>query len=99
MVYGTRPSSRMRSETMLTDYINKVMQHARYERIEDGTIFGSIADDELPGFKGVWANADTEAACAQELRGVLEDWVLLNVSDHTPFPVVDGLALEVGRRA
>lgn len=80
---------------MLTDYINKVLEHARFERLEDGTIFGSIAD--LPRFKGVWADADTEEAARKELRDVLEEWILLHISDHTPLPVVDGLTLEVGR--
>lgn len=80
---------------MLTDYITKAMQHARYERLEDGTIFGSIAD--LPDFKGVWADADTDEACRDELRDVLEGWILLHISDHTPLPSIDGLTLEIGR--
>jgi len=80
---------------MLNDYLDHVLQHAQYERIEDGSIFGSIAD--LPDFKGVWADAQTEDACRQELREVLEGWVLLHISDHTPLPSIDGLTLEVGR--
>lgn len=35
---------------MLADYLNKAMQHAHFERIEDGTVFGSFPD--LPGLKG-----------------------------------------------
>ena len=27
---------------MLADYLNKAMQHAHFERIEDGTVFGSF---------------------------------------------------------
>ena len=80
---------------MLTDYIDRAMQHARYERIEDGTIFGSIAD--LPDFKGVWADADTVEACRDELRDVLEGWILLHSSDHTPLSSIEGLTLDVGR--
>jgi predicted RNase H-like HicB family nuclease len=76
---------------MLAQYLDKAMEHAHYERIEDGTYFGSI-----PGFAGVWADAATEAACADELREVLEGWVLLHIADHTPLPTVDGLALSVG---
>jgi predicted RNase H-like HicB family nuclease len=76
---------------MLTEYIEKAMKHAKYEQLEDGTYFATI-----PGFSGLWANADTEDECRKELRDVLEGWILLHVADHTPLPTVDGLTLEVG---
>jgi predicted RNase H-like HicB family nuclease len=69
---------------MLNEYIEKAMQHARCEQIEDGTGFGRI-----PGFKGVWANQPTQQECREELREVLEGWILLNIADHTPLPTVD----------
>ena len=69
---------------MFNEYIEKAMQHAHYEQLEDGTYFGRI-----PGFKGVWANQPTEEECRQELREVLEGWILLNIADHTPLPIVD----------
>ena len=77
---------------MFNQYIDKAMQHAQFEQIEDGTYFGWI-----PGFKGVWANKPTEQECREELREVLEDWILLNIADHTPLPIVDGMTLEVGK--
>lgn len=42
---------------MLSEYIDRAMRHAQYERIEDGTFFG-----EIPGFEGLWANAPTQSA-------------------------------------
>ena len=77
---------------VFNEYIDTAMQHAHYEQIEDRTYFGQI-----PGFKGVWANKSTEQGCRQELRKVLEGWILLNIADHTPLPVVDGMTLEVGK--
>jgi predicted RNase H-like HicB family nuclease len=77
---------------MLTEYIDRAMQHAHYERIEDGTFFG-----EIPGFDGLWANAPTEDECRTELRDVLEGWILLHVADHDLLPTVDGMTLEVGK--
>ena len=77
---------------MFNEYIEKAMQHAQYERLEDGTYFGGI-----PGFKGVWANQPTEQECSQELREVLEGWILLNIADHIPLHRVDGMTLEVGK--
>ena len=74
---------------MFAQYLDKAMQHAQIEQIEqieDGSYFGSI-----PGFQGVWSNAATEDASRQELREVLEGWILLQIADHTPLPTVDGL--------
>lgn len=79
---------------MFAEYLDKAMRHAQIELIEDGSYFGSI-----PGFQGVWSNAATEEASRQELREVLEGWILLQIADHTPLPTVDGLRLEVGRPA
>lgn len=79
---------------MITEYVTLAMRHARYEVLEDGTYFGDI-----PGFEGLWANGPTQPECARELHDTLEDWILLNVADHSPLPVIDGLSLEVGKPA
>lgn len=50
---------------------------ARYKLLKDGTYFG-----EIPGVKGVWANTKNLEGCREELREVLEDWVLLKVREH-----------------
>jgi predicted RNase H-like HicB family nuclease len=67
---------------MFNEYIDKTMQHTRYEQIEGGTYFGRI-----PDFQGVWANKPALEKCRKELREVLEDWILLNIADHTPLPL------------
>jgi predicted RNase H-like HicB family nuclease len=61
---------------MFNEYIDKAMQHAVYERLEDGTYFGRI-----PGFKGVWADTPTKQECREELREVLEGWILLSLQE------------------
>lgn len=63
----------MRRTLMRTEYLDRAMRHAQYERIEDGTFFG-----EIPGFEGLWVNAQTEEKCRAELRDVLEGWILLH---------------------
>lgn len=77
---------------MFNEYLDKAMSHAQYEQIEDGTYFGRI-----PGFQGVWANDIDESECRKELREVLEGWVLLNIANHNPLPVTDGMTLEIGK--
>ena len=76
---------------MLTNYVRGAMQRARYEILpDDGTFYG-----EIPGFDGVSANADTLEACREELKEVLEGWILLRTSMHLPLPIVDGIDLTV----
>ena len=54
------------------------MRRAHYEILsDDGSYYG-----EIPGFDGVFANAETLEACREQLEEVLEDWILLGISEH-----------------
>ncbi len=75
---------------MLTDYINAAMRHATYEILSDRTYYGDI-----PGFQGVYANAKTLEECREELRQVLEGWIVLGLRLGHTLPQVDGLELTV----
>jgi predicted RNase H-like HicB family nuclease len=76
---------------MLTDYIRASMHLAKYEILEDdGTFYG-----EIPGFNGVYANADTLEKCREELEEVLEEWIFFRVSRNLPLPVVEGIELTI----
>lgn len=59
---------------MLKDFMHKNLKKARYKLLEDGSFFA-----EIPGLKGVWANAKNLENCRQELAEVLEGWLLLKV--------------------
>ena len=73
---------------MLIAYIQAAMGHAAYKILEDGTYFG-----EIPGLRGLWANASTLEACRGELQSSLEDWILLGLRLNHTLPLVDGLDL------
>ncbi len=74
---------------MLLDYIRASMHLAKYEILEDdGTFYG-----EIPGFDGIYANADTLEACREELEEVLEEWIFFRISRNLSLPVVDGIEL------
>lgn len=73
---------------MLTEYVERAMRHARYEFMEGGRFFGQI-----PQCKGAWAEAKTLEACREELRSVLEDWILLGLHLGDKLPVIDGINL------
>lgn len=74
---------------MLTQYIQAAMRQAKYKILaDDGSFYG-----EIPGFQGVWANAQNLEDCRNELAEVLEEWILFRLSDKLPLPTVNGLNL------
>jgi predicted RNase H-like HicB family nuclease len=75
---------------MLSEYIQKALEKAQYKNLEDGTWFADI-----PGFEGVWANANTVEKCRHELREVLEEWLILKIRDHDPIPKIEGAEIKV----
>jgi len=76
---------------MLTEYIEAAMRKAKYEILsDDNTFYGYI-----PGFDGVYANAEDLETCRSELKEVLEEWIMLGISRHLPLPIVDGIKLVV----
>ena len=80
---------------MLRNYIQTAMRQAKYEiLLDDGSFYG-----EIPGFDGVYANADTLEKCREELEEVLEEWILMRVSRNLPLPVVEGIELVIKETA
>jgi predicted RNase H-like HicB family nuclease len=76
---------------MLTNYIRNAMRRARYEILpDDGTIYG-----EIPGFDGVYANADNLETCRDELEEVLGEWILLRTYKNLVLPILDGIDLNI----
>jgi predicted RNase H-like HicB family nuclease len=76
---------------MLTAYIEAAMRKAHYEILQDGEgFFGSIE-----GLNGVWGQADSLEACREELREVLEEWILLGLKMGHTIPSIDGINLTI----
>ena len=76
---------------MILEYIDAAMRLAKYELLpEDGLYYG-----EIPGFDGVYATAGQLEDCRDELKSVLEDWLVLSLSKNLPVPSVNGISLEV----
>ena len=65
------------------------MRKAHYDLLEGGE--GYIA--KIPKLEGVWANADSLEACRDELREVLEEWIILGLKMNHHIPVIDGIEL------
>ncbi|RCJ17761.1 hypothetical protein A6S26_30180 [Nostoc sp. ATCC 43529] len=73
---------------MLSDYVDRAIAQAIYDKLEDGTFTGKI-----PACKGVIAFASTLRECENELRSTLEDWILLGLKLGHSLPVIDNIDL------
>ncbi len=80
---------------MISEYVQGALRKAKYELLQgDGAYYG-----EIPGFRGVYATAPRLEACREELREVLEEWILFRVSKNLSLPSVDGKRLRIQRVA
>ncbi len=69
---------------MLSNYINRAMELALYEIVEDdGTYWG-----EIPPLQGVWANHPTLEGCRIQLKEALGDWIALRLRLGLNIPVI-----------
>ena len=80
---------------MLTAYIRAAMHNAHYEILAGAE--GYLG--KIPDLQGVWANADTLEACREELREVLEEWIILGLKMGHHIPVIDGIELNMEKVA
>jgi len=76
---------------MLIEYINKAMSKAVYDKLEDGTYCGKI-----PLCPGTIAFGKTLYKCQDELRSVLEGWLIVKIRHGNPLPVIDDVDLNKG---
>ena len=76
---------------MLLEYIHAALRHAKYEILpEDGSYYGEIQE-----CNGVYANAEELEKCRDELKDVVEEWILFRIHKNLPLPVIDGIELAV----
>lgn len=66
---------------MLTEFIAKKLERARYKILANGMFFG-----EISGLNGVWASAKNLELCRKELQEVLEDWLIVKLRDREKIP-------------
>lgn len=74
---------------MLANYIDKAMEQAVYEIIEDEETYWG----EIPGLQGVWARHDSLEGCRWEMREALSDWIALRLRLGLPIPLVASIDL------
>ncbi len=75
-------------EFYLTDYIKYAMSCAKYDKLEDGSFAGRI-----PKCKGVIAFAKSLRECEDELRSVLEEWIIVGLKFGHRLPILNEINL------
>ena len=75
---------------ILSDYLEKALSLAEYDKLDDGTFFGKI-----PSCTGVVAFGGSLRECESELHSTLEDWVLIGLKLGHELPVIAGLNLNL----
>lgn len=73
---------------VISDYIERAMTKAAYDKLDDGSFSGHI-----PACKGVIAFGANLYECEHQLRSVLEDWLLVGFKLGHPLPIIDGIDL------
>ena len=76
---------------MLTEYLEAAMRRAVYDQLEDKTYCGRI-----PECPGTIAFARTLYDCQNELKSVLEGWLLVKIRHGDQLLVIDGVNLNKG---
>ena len=77
---------------MILKYIAKALERAQFERLEDGSICATV-----PGLRGVIALGPDRRVCRKQLTEVIEEWVLVRVSQGLSIPKLDGVGVHVRR--
>ena len=73
---------------MLTQYINKAMGKAVYDKLEDDSFSGKI-----PQCPSVIAFGETLYQCQQEPRSSLEGWLIVKIRHGDKLPVLGRINL------
>ena len=76
---------------LISDYIEEAMKRAHYEIIEDEEPYYG----EIKELKGVWATGKTLEECRNNLREVLEEWIIINLNRGIKLPKLGNISLEI----
>lgn len=78
----------MNQRFILTEYVDRALQLAVYDKLDDEQFAARI-----PQCPGVVALGSSLRACEQELQSTLEDWILVGLKMGHRLPVVGGIDL------
>ena len=70
---------------MLIEYIEKALEHAHYEIIDDEEPYYG----EIDLLKGVYATGKTLEECRKNLKEVVEGWLIISFKKGLPIPKIE----------
>ena len=76
---------------MIVQYIQKAMEKAHYEIIDDDEPYYG----EIPACPGVWATGTTLEECRRNLEEVLEGWIIVRLQRGLDLPPIEGVAIRL----
>jgi predicted RNase H-like HicB family nuclease len=80
---------------MLTEYVEEALKRAHYEIIDDeDPYYGEIQE-----LKGVWATGKTLEECRENLKDVIEGWILLSLKKGLRIPKLGDYEIKEIREA
>jgi len=74
---------------MIVQYIQKAMEKAHYEIIDDEEPYYG----EIPECPGVWAAGKTLEECRRNLEEALEGWIVVRLQRGLALPPVEGVTI------
>ncbi len=80
---------------MLIEYIEEALRKAKYQLIEDEEPYYG----EVEGLKGVWATGRSLEECRNNLKEVIEGWILVSVKKGLPIPKLGDFEIKEMQRA
>ena len=75
---------------MITEYIEAALARATYEIIQDDEPYYG----EIPGLQVIWASGRTLEECRQNLKEVIEGWIIVRLRKSLSIPPLDGHRIE-----
>jgi predicted RNase H-like HicB family nuclease len=69
---------------MLMEYIEEALKRAHYEIIEDEEQYYG----KVPDLNGVWATGKNLEECRENLKEVIEGWILVSIKKGLPIPTI-----------
>jgi predicted RNase H-like HicB family nuclease len=75
---------------VLSEYVERAMAEAVYDKLEDGTFSARI-----PLCPGVIAFAPSLKESEEELRSTVEDWIPVSLKFRHPLPIIGTIDLSV----
>ena len=74
---------------MLTDYIQAAVDSISWKILPDGSFYA-----EIP-LLGIKTTSDHLEPCQCHIREMLEEHIVISISNHTPLPAINGVELVV----